>query len=482
MGTCPYRERCVYLHDPRLMCRGAQIKSRKKNKEDIVIDSLFWPVLPAEAVHQRLDCNGQPHVVQRYSVPAPQHDQFKKHDQAVYSMWQHFVTACGLLNMNAGGAGDYRCEIDTLAYMHPSFIAKHPVMPRIDPRDPRTISPTQAYYDPVNRMYHFTPTPEPATPAQQVPPLVALLNEREKTNAFVNTQRLEVFVKLSAGEAITRPTNEGSYVDQSAYSHHHQRAARNIPVPQYHGATSGFEPMAFAQPCANPRRRRPIDTAVSRPQPCQEYLSLSDLASAPAPAHAPASVPAFSGVLRPVAWSPPRGKTFVSSGDNNAARIVEAAEKTVDGLMDEDDELLAICGQLSQGPSPGPSLLADTSTSAFRQVVAPLTQPKQFPDLASISSPTTVADAFRDSPCAPYGKSFRFEGFEDTSELDQQLKTNKQEAAYEQTLLHLQTSNLAPVRLFSDEEEPSLSGAGEWGSDAWTAGGAMGAGEWAATH
>ena len=41
-GACPYRERCVYLHDPRLVHKGARTLTRKKNKEDIVQDSLFW--------------------------------------------------------------------------------------------------------------------------------------------------------------------------------------------------------------------------------------------------------------------------------------------------------------------------------------------------------------------------------------------------------------------------------------------------------
>ena len=65
----------VYLHDPRLMSRDAKTKTRKKNKEDIIIDSLFWPVLPFTAVNQRLDSSRQPHVIQRYSVPPPQGDQ-----------------------------------------------------------------------------------------------------------------------------------------------------------------------------------------------------------------------------------------------------------------------------------------------------------------------------------------------------------------------------------------------------------------------
>lgn len=43
-GTCPYRERCVFLHDPRIMCKGAKITTRRKNKEDVIPDSFFWYV------------------------------------------------------------------------------------------------------------------------------------------------------------------------------------------------------------------------------------------------------------------------------------------------------------------------------------------------------------------------------------------------------------------------------------------------------
>jgi hypothetical protein len=47
-------------------------------------------------VSQRLDSSRLPHVIQRYGVPAPREDQYRRHDQAVYSMWMHFVTFCSL--------------------------------------------------------------------------------------------------------------------------------------------------------------------------------------------------------------------------------------------------------------------------------------------------------------------------------------------------------------------------------------------------
>ena len=59
-----------------------------------MLDSLFWPVMPQSMVNEKLDGNGQPHVIQTYSVPAPQDDQYQAHDRAVYSLWMHFVDFC----------------------------------------------------------------------------------------------------------------------------------------------------------------------------------------------------------------------------------------------------------------------------------------------------------------------------------------------------------------------------------------------------
>ena len=97
----------VYLHDPRCICKEAKTKTRRKNKEDVVLDALFWPVMPYQMVAAKLDMNRQPHVIQSYSVPLPQPDQYRKHDTAVYSMWMHFVDFC-LANSESTGLNGLR--------------------------------------------------------------------------------------------------------------------------------------------------------------------------------------------------------------------------------------------------------------------------------------------------------------------------------------------------------------------------------------
>jgi len=75
MGVCPYGERCVYVHDPRLEVSHSTprpVRCRRKNKEDIVLDAFFWPILRSDDVQR--DASGQVEVLQEYSVPVPKAD------------------------------------------------------------------------------------------------------------------------------------------------------------------------------------------------------------------------------------------------------------------------------------------------------------------------------------------------------------------------------------------------------------------------
>lgn len=93
VGTCPYRERCVYLHDPRVLCKSAKSKSRKKNKDDTAVDSLFWPFVSIHSNHAPSS--------QVYNVPAPQTDKpfVSYHDEAMYSLWNSFIECCMAINL-----------------------------------------------------------------------------------------------------------------------------------------------------------------------------------------------------------------------------------------------------------------------------------------------------------------------------------------------------------------------------------------------
>ena len=70
-GCCPYTDRCVFLHDPRVMAKQVAFKTKRKSKEDGVTDGLFWPTLSKEHINMRLDSRGQPAINQYYIVPSP---------------------------------------------------------------------------------------------------------------------------------------------------------------------------------------------------------------------------------------------------------------------------------------------------------------------------------------------------------------------------------------------------------------------------
>jgi len=67
-GACPYRDRCQYLHDPRLASPDARARTRKKSiitNNEQVQDSFFWPPLSPKLLKTR---GGQPIVEQNYSI------------------------------------------------------------------------------------------------------------------------------------------------------------------------------------------------------------------------------------------------------------------------------------------------------------------------------------------------------------------------------------------------------------------------------
>lgn len=89
VGNCPYRDRCVYLHDPRIGSKSStKTSTRRKNKEDAVTDAFFWPTATKSMTRQ--DSHRKSHVVQAYFVdPGASASQL-----LVHSMWEHFVDVC----------------------------------------------------------------------------------------------------------------------------------------------------------------------------------------------------------------------------------------------------------------------------------------------------------------------------------------------------------------------------------------------------
>jgi hypothetical protein len=91
IGACPYRDRCKFLHDPRIIAQDSRSRIRSKTREEKTTDSLFWPVMTLEQITMCVDTYNQPNAVQEYMVPPIL---CNKHDEAVYSLWMHFVEFC----------------------------------------------------------------------------------------------------------------------------------------------------------------------------------------------------------------------------------------------------------------------------------------------------------------------------------------------------------------------------------------------------
>jgi len=79
IGTCPYGDRCVFLHDARLRFKGGEVTDNFRSTNnmrggrlgkgrDTEHDALFWPTLSLSDVSKNLDSKCQPLIYQAYNV------------------------------------------------------------------------------------------------------------------------------------------------------------------------------------------------------------------------------------------------------------------------------------------------------------------------------------------------------------------------------------------------------------------------------
>lgn len=181
---------------------------KKKNKEDLIADTLFWPVMPTAAVMEKLDEYDRPHIIQPYIVPFPQlhwrppsvnHKKSKHsshqtthspdysevanvtvgsyHDHALYSLWMHFVEYCQTLQLQS-----------TINNTTSSTADISPVFDAVFPPQTSTMSPH------VNNEVNFFEATEVDGMPESHTTKVA---EDASLNIHTGAPRLPFFVKLS---------------------------------------------------------------------------------------------------------------------------------------------------------------------------------------------------------------------------------------------------------------------------------------------
>ena len=194
--TCMIHDLCAGIQPRKVERRITRILSKTlfsgMEEKSITIETMFGflepnlfvsvcnrPTLPFHVVNQRVDNNRQPHVIQRYHVPSPRNDQYCRHDQAVYSMWMHFVIFCSMEVENLNRHRHAVAEI--AAFAHPGY--KYP----LESSD-SMILPSSSSKDHQSKNLH--------TGHQQC----FFYKGTLAVNPFTNVSRLDVFKNLSCGE------------------------------------------------------------------------------------------------------------------------------------------------------------------------------------------------------------------------------------------------------------------------------------------
>jgi len=96
-GSCPYGDRCVFLHCAEIMSKPIYIKTKRKSKEDVTGDAFFWPTMSLNSVLGKTDLKNMPHIAQPYIVSVPTTVvglSTSNNESAVFSMWEHFLDFC----------------------------------------------------------------------------------------------------------------------------------------------------------------------------------------------------------------------------------------------------------------------------------------------------------------------------------------------------------------------------------------------------
>jgi hypothetical protein len=96
-GICPYGQRCVFLHDPRVSSVQPGLRafpaSKSTPKSANVKDVFYWPDQRKDIINDNLEPGTNlPACSQEYNIPeAFQWPSSSLHDLALYSMWNSFI-------------------------------------------------------------------------------------------------------------------------------------------------------------------------------------------------------------------------------------------------------------------------------------------------------------------------------------------------------------------------------------------------------